>query len=68
MPIVGWRFFGLPMPRFLAPVSVAREFEDETGRYRFDVRLSAPVVGLPAHYSGWLRPWARTMEFASSTT
>ena len=56
MPVVGWRLFGLPMPRFLAPVSVAREYEDESGLYRFDVRLSAPFVGLLAHYYGWLRP------------
>ena len=56
MPVAGWRFCGIPMPRFLRPLSQAREFEDDHGRFRFDVRLSLPVLGLLIHYLGWLSP------------
>lgn len=58
MPVVGWRLFGIPLPLALAPGSDSREFEDADGRYRFDVRLSMPLVGLLAHCRGWLRPGA----------
>ena len=49
-----WVFLGLP--RFLAPRSDTREYQDEQGRFRFDVRLSLPLIGLLAHYRGWLMP------------
>jgi uncharacterized protein (TIGR01777 family) len=58
MPVVGWRLFGVPLPGALAPRSNSKEFADADGRYRFDVRLSMPLVGLLAHYRGWLRPGA----------
>jgi saccharopine dehydrogenase-like NADP-dependent oxidoreductase len=56
MPVLGWRFLGIPLPRFCAPISNSHEFEDADGRYRFDVRLSLPLCGLLAHYRGWLAP------------
>ena len=58
MPVTDWRCFGIPMPDFLAPLSQAREFEDDRGRFRFDVRLSLPLLGLLIHYRGWLLPHA----------
>jgi saccharopine dehydrogenase-like NADP-dependent oxidoreductase len=58
LPIIGWTWFGIPMPLALAPRSVARECVDAEGRFHFDVRLSLPLVGpvfgLLAHYRGWL--------------
>jgi len=62
MPVSGWRFFGLPMPCLLAPVSEALEYEDAEGRYCFDVKLSMPFGGLLAHYRGWLRPGAAVAQ------
>lgn len=56
MPVSGWRLGWLPLPRVLAPRSETREYQDEQGRFRFDVRLTVPVVGLLAHYRGWLKP------------
>lgn len=56
MPVArGW-VFGMPLPRFLLPISQARETLDADGRFRFDVRISLPVFGLLAHYQGWLKP------------
>ncbi|MGQ0566079.1 MAG: DUF4166 domain-containing protein [Gemmobacter sp.] len=49
----GW-CLGVPLPRWLLPVSVAREEEVE-GRFRFDVALHAPLgAGLIVRYRGWL--------------
>ena len=56
MPVAGWRLFGLPMPRFLAPRSEAFETQDADGAFRFDVRLTLPPGIALAHYRGWLRP------------
>lgn len=56
MPVDGWRLGKLPLPKALAPVSEAREYEDEEGRFRFDVRISLPVLGTLTHYRGWLLP------------
>ena len=56
----GW-LFGIPLPRLLLPISEAREDVDEQGRFRFDVRISLPGLGLVAHYRGWLegdRPYS----------
>ncbi len=50
----GWRLGALPLPRFLAPRSQARAFIDDTGRYRFDVPISLPLIGSLVHYRGWL--------------
>lgn len=54
MPVSGWRMGSIPLPKFLAPVSETKEFQDEQGRFRFDVKLSHPLIGLIAHYQGWL--------------
>jgi len=54
MPVThGW-FLGLPMPKALLPCSETREY-DEDGVFRFDVKLSAPLVGMIVHYEGWLK-------------
>ena len=50
---VGASVLGVPVPAaWLAGMS-AREGE-ESGRYTFDVRAEAPLVGLLIHYRGWL--------------
>ena len=56
MPVKKWRLGRIPLPLALAPQSQARENQDEHGRFRFDVRLSLPLVGLMVHYKGWLAP------------
>ncbi len=56
LPVVSGRVFGMPIPRFLLPKSTAREYSDEQGRFRFDVRIDLPIAGLLAHYRGWLVP------------
>jgi len=51
----GW-LCGLPLPRWLLPISRAREHgQDE--RLNFDVALIGPLgMGLLVHYRGWLQP------------
>ena len=56
MPVLGWRLGPIRLPKFLAPRSETLEYMDDEGRFRFDVRLSAPLIGLLAHYRGWLEP------------
>ncbi len=53
----GWRLWGMPLPRFLAPhIHAAETAEDDT--FHFDVRITLPF-GLPLlHYSGTLTPMA----------
>jgi hypothetical protein len=53
MRIVSWRLGAMPLPLALAPRSEAREWEEE-GRFRFDVPIALPLVGLVVHYRGWL--------------
>ena len=64
MPILSWKFLFLPLPKILAPQSETREYEDEAGRFRFDVRLVLPILGPFARYRGWLKPRA----YLSKTT
>jgi hypothetical protein len=53
-PVKAGRLGPLPMPKFLLPYSVAREFAAD-GRFHFDVALHAPLTGaLMVHYQGWL--------------
>jgi hypothetical protein len=54
-----WSAFGIRLPLFLAPRIAAREWQDEEGRFRFDVRLHFPLAGEIVHYSGWLRSAGR---------
>jgi hypothetical protein len=56
MPVKKWRLGRIPLPLALAPQSHACENQDEHGRFRFDVRLSLPLVGLMVHYKGWVAP------------
>jgi Domain of unknown function (DUF4166)/Saccharopine dehydrogenase NADP binding domain len=53
MVLQRWTCFGLPLPRALAPRSVAREWAED-GSFRFDVPISLPLLGLLVHYTGWL--------------
>ncbi len=56
MLVSEWRIAGIPLPRFLLPRSDTREFQDDEGRFNFDVRISLPLFGLLVHYRGWLTP------------
>jgi hypothetical protein len=49
-----WWLGPLPMPMALAPRAPAREWQDEEGRFRFDVRIGLPLIGPVVHYRGWL--------------
>lgn len=55
MQIVGWRIGLLPLPRRLAPRSLAKEGADQAGRFHFDVPIALPLAGRITHYKGWLR-------------
>jgi hypothetical protein len=48
-----WSLFGLPLPLWLGPRSVAYE-SAEDGRFNFHVRISHPLTGLIVRYDGWL--------------
>ncbi|MEO3474590.1 DUF4166 domain-containing protein [Roseomonas sp. CAU 1739] len=52
----GGRFLGIPLPRWLTPVSAAREYADAEGRFAFDVPIGVPLLGRLTRYRGWLRP------------
>lgn len=53
--MMGGDFLGMPLPRALLPRSDAFEYVEDGG-FRFDVRLRLPLIGLLAHYRGWLQP------------
>lgn len=50
-----WSLLGLPMPRWLLPTGTSFETETE-GQFRFDVEISAPLIGLIVAYQGTLKP------------
>ena len=50
------RVLGLRCPAFLLPRSSTVEWQDEQGRFRFDVSAEMPVFGLLTRYRGWLTP------------
>jgi hypothetical protein len=56
MRLKRWSAFRLPIPRFLAPRIAAHEWQDEQGRFRFDVSVALPLAGEVVAYSGWLIP------------
>ncbi|AOO81800.1 SDR family oxidoreductase [Bosea vaviloviae] len=56
LPVASLRCLGLPLPAFLLPKSDALEYADTEGRFRFDVKLTLPFIGLLTHYKGWLLP------------
>lgn len=49
-----WSVLHMPMPLFLAPKSVAREWADGDDFF-FDVPVALPLIGDLVHYRGWLR-------------
>lgn len=49
----GWTFFGIPLPRILAPQGETCEYV-ENGRFHFHVEISLPMVGNIVTYDGWL--------------
>ncbi|MDE9449791.1 DUF4166 domain-containing protein [Aliiroseovarius sp. Z3] len=54
-PVVTGRLGPLPLPRWLLPISEAREYVDRND-FRFDVKLLAPLTNeLLVHYQGVLR-------------
>lgn len=55
-PVISGRFLGLPLPRFLMPVSETAESVDAAGRATFDVAVSHPFAGPVVRYRGWLLP------------
>lgn len=55
MRALGWRLGPVPLPARLRPKVRAQEGVDDEGRFRFDVAVRAPVVGLLVRYRGWLR-------------
>lgn len=58
MHFARWWIGPLPMPRFLLPRGVAREYEAD-GRFHFDVPVALPLIGPVIRYKGWLTPpWA----------
>lgn len=50
----GWRLGPIPLPRALAPSTLAQEEVDGEGRFVFDVEISAPLIGRLVRYRGWL--------------
>ena len=58
MEIVGWSMGPVPLPRFLAPMTRAREWVDDEGRFRFDVEIGLALIGPIVRYTGWLLPEA----------
>ena len=50
-----WSFFGIPLPRTLAPIGSAYETVAD-GRFRFFVEIRLRLVGLLVRYQGWLVP------------
>jgi hypothetical protein len=60
MPIRRWGLGPLPLPLFLAPVSIASERIDAEGRFAFDVEMRLPLrLGRIVRYAGWLVPVQR---------
>ncbi len=55
MVMRGWSVLRIPLPLFLAPRTVAREWVED-GRFQFDVPIALPLIGPVIHYRGWLVP------------
>lgn len=47
---------GIRCPRLLLPRSSTREWQDDQGRFCFDVAAHIPGLGLLIRYHGWLTP------------
>ena len=50
-----WSFFGIPLPRSLAPRGDSCEFEKDN-RFWFDVEVRLPLAGFVIRYRGYLQP------------
>ena len=50
-----WSAFGIPMPHWLLPRGTSFEAEAD-GKFRFDVEIAAPLIGLIVAYRGSLEP------------
>ena len=50
-----WTLLGIPMPRAIAPRSIAFE-TSRNGRFNFSVQIALPIIGQLVHYRGWLEP------------
>ncbi|MEL7347665.1 MAG: DUF4166 domain-containing protein, partial [Pseudomonadota bacterium] len=57
LEVAAGRLFGLPLPRFLLPVSEAVEFA-EHGTFAFDIAVRLFLIGPMIRYRGWLKPVA----------
>ncbi|MEM9099073.1 MAG: DUF4166 domain-containing protein [Pseudomonadota bacterium] len=55
LPVAYGSILGLPLPKALLPRSEAKEIATPNG-FRFDIRLSLPLLGLMVHYQGSLTP------------
>jgi hypothetical protein len=66
MRMRGWTLLGLPLPLILAPRSRAREWQ-EGARFRFDVPIALPLIGMIVHYQGWLDPEPAHSQAPSSS-
>lgn len=55
MMMVGWSAFGISLPLFLAPKTVATETAED-GVFVFDVAIALPLIGDIVHYRGSLKP------------
>ena len=65
-PVIAGRCLSLPLPQFMLPKSIAREFAVD-GVFQFDVALHAPLRGgLIVRYVGYLR--ADTMTALAAQT
>ncbi len=51
----GWNIFGLPLPRWAMPISIATE-HGAKDRFNFDVEIKLPWAGSIVKYQGWLEP------------
>jgi hypothetical protein len=54
MEMLGWTAFGIAMPKWLGPLSDAREWEDD-GDFCFEVAIDLPLIGRVVHYQGRLK-------------
>ncbi|MBV9704043.1 MAG: DUF4166 domain-containing protein [Methylobacteriaceae bacterium] len=56
MKVTGWHMGPLPLPRGLAPWTIATERAAPDGRFCFDIEIGLPLVGRLVRYRGWLVP------------
>ena len=63
----GWTFFGMPMPRILAPQGNTYEYVED-GKFQFHAEITLPLIGHIVTYQGWLAdvPIATCVPFRKS--